>query len=102
LFPFGGAGPMHAAQIAEEIGMHDILVPILPGNLSALGLLASDQRYERVQTFMARLSALDHATLRDMRDEHVRIEGGALSERGFARDAMRFQHALDMRYVRQA
>ncbi len=102
LFPFGGAGPMHAAQIAEEIGIGEILVPILPGNLSALGLLASDQRYERVQTFMTRLSTLDRAMFSAALDEHVRLESEALQQRGFARDAMRFQHALDMRYLRQA
>lgn len=102
LFPFGGAGPMHAAQIAEEIGIGEILVPILPGNLSALGLLASDQRYERVQTFMTRLSALDRATFDAALDEHVRLERQALQERGFAPEAMRFHHALDMRYLRQA
>ena len=102
LLPFGGAGPMHAAQIAEEIGMREILVPILPGNLSALGLLASDQRYERVQTFMTRLSALDRATFGAALDEHVRLERDELQQRGFAVQAMRFQHALDMRYVRQA
>jgi N-methylhydantoinase A len=102
LFPFGGAGPMHAAQIAEEIGMREILVPILPGNLSALGLLASDQRHERVQTFMARLSNLDRALFGAALDDHVRRESDALQQRGFTRDGMRFQHALDMRYVRQA
>jgi N-methylhydantoinase A len=102
LFPFGGAGPMHAAQIAEEIGMTEILVPALPGNLSALGLLASDQRYDRVRTFMARLSRLDPATLRASIDEHEQQEGAELARRGFAGDAMRFRHALDMRYVRQA
>ena len=102
LFPFGGAGPMHAAQVAAEIGVDQILVPMLPGNLSALGLLASDQRYERVRTFMTRLSTLDAQTLRAALDEHVQLESAALEQRGFARDAIRFAHALDMRYVRQA
>ena len=102
LLPFGGAGPMHAAQIADEIGMSEILVPILPGNLSALGLLASDQRYERVQTFMTRLSILDRATFIAALDQHVRLEGRELQQRGFDAGSMRFRHALDMRYVRQA
>jgi len=82
--------------------MTEILVPALPGNLSALGLLASDQRYDRVRTFMARLSRLDPATLRASIDEHEQQEGAELARRGFAGDAMRFRHALDMRYVRQA
>ncbi|HET7097120.1 MAG TPA: hydantoinase/oxoprolinase family protein [Casimicrobiaceae bacterium] len=102
LLPFGGAGPMHAAQIAEEIGVTEILVPILPGNLSALGLLASDQRYERVRTFRARLASLEPARLARALAEHEADEGAALAQRGFAPEAIRFVHALDMRYVRQA
>ena len=40
LVPFGGAGPMHATQIAAELGMRRVLVPLDPGNLSALGTRA--------------------------------------------------------------
>ena len=54
LVPFGGAGPMHATRIAAELGMRRVLVPLDPGNLSALGLLVSDQRREHVRTFLAR------------------------------------------------
>ena len=53
LVPFGGAGPMHATRIAAELGMRRVLVPLDPGNLSALGLLVSDQRREHVRTFLA-------------------------------------------------
>ena len=102
LMPFGGAGPMHAAQIAEEIGIGEILVPILPGNLSALGLLASDQRYERVETFRTRLSTLDRDAFAAALARHVRVESAELERRGFNVASMRFQHALDMRYIRQA
>ena len=102
LLAFGGAGPMHATQIADEIGMREILVPVLPGNLSALGLLASDQSYERVRTFLARLSMLDEAALAAALDQHERRGREALRQRGFADGAMRFRHALDMRYARQA
>ncbi len=102
LLAFGGAGPMHATQIADEIGMREILIPILPGNLSALGLLASDQSYERVRTFLAPLSTLDPSALGSALDEHVRRGREELRQRGFEDEAMRFQHALDMRYARQA
>jgi len=102
LLPFGGAGPMHAAEIADEIGVRDILVPILPGNLSALGLLASNERHERVQTFRIRLAEFDARGFAAILDEHVRAEAAVLARRGFTPDAMRFAHALDMRYVRQA
>ncbi len=60
LLPFGGAGPMHAAAIAAELGIESILCPRAGGVLSALGLCASDQRRDTARTVMlsgAELSA---------------------------------------------
>ena len=102
LLAFGGAGPMHATEVADELGIREVLIPLFPGNLSALGLLASDQRYERVQTWLARLATLDAAALQAVLDAHVQQGRGELRGRGFAADAMRFVHAFDMRYARQA
>ena len=50
LFPFGGAGPLHAAEVATELGMQTVVVPPLPGNFSALGLLIADVRRDFVRT----------------------------------------------------
>jgi N-methylhydantoinase A len=50
LMPFGGAGPMHAAAIAEQLGMTTILCPRASGVLSALGLCASDRRRDTART----------------------------------------------------
>lgn len=52
LLPFGGAGPMHAAEIARELGIRRILCPRAGGVLSALGLCASDRRRDTVRTVM--------------------------------------------------
>jgi N-methylhydantoinase A len=52
LLPFGGAGPMHAAAIAEELGIPRILCPRAGGVLSALGLCASDRRRDTARTVM--------------------------------------------------
>jgi N-methylhydantoinase A len=52
LMPFGGAGPMHAAAIAEQLGMSTILCPRASGVLSALGLTASDRRRDSARTVM--------------------------------------------------
>jgi len=52
LLPFGGAGPMHAAAIAEEMGIRTILCPRAGGVLSALGLCASQRRRDTVRTVM--------------------------------------------------
>jgi N-methylhydantoinase A len=57
LLPFGGAGPMHAAVVAEELGVERILCPRAGGVLSALGLCASDRRRDSTRTVM--LKGLD-------------------------------------------
>ncbi len=54
LMPFGGAGPMHAAAIAAELGIERILCPRASGVLSALGLLASERRRDSARTVMLR------------------------------------------------
>src|SRR4029077_16306493 len=50
LMPFGGAGPMHAAAIAAELGIERIICPRAGGVLSALGLLASERRRDTART----------------------------------------------------
>ena len=52
LLPFGGAGPMHAAAIAAELGIGRIVCPRAGGVLSALGLCASDRRRDTARTVM--------------------------------------------------
>ncbi len=59
LMPFGGAGPMHAAEIAEQLGISRILCPRAGGVLSALGLLASSRRRDTARTVMVNLDELD-------------------------------------------
>jgi N-methylhydantoinase A len=52
LMPFGGAGPMHAAAVAEELGVKRLLCPRASGVLSALGLIASERRRDTARTVM--------------------------------------------------
>jgi N-methylhydantoinase A/oxoprolinase/acetone carboxylase beta subunit len=52
LLAFGGAGPLHAAAIADELGMSKILVPRASGVLSALGLAAADRRADAQRTVL--------------------------------------------------
>src|SRR5690349_12371628 len=52
LLPFGGAGPMHAAAIAAELGIETLLCPRAGGVLSALGLCASERRRDTARTVM--------------------------------------------------
>jgi N-methylhydantoinase A len=55
LVAFGGAGPLHACELADELEMRTVLVPDAAGVLSALGLVASDERRDHVRTYLVPL-----------------------------------------------
>jgi N-methylhydantoinase A len=55
LVAFGGAGPLHACALAEELGMETVLVPAEAGVLSALGLAVADERHDAVRSYLCAL-----------------------------------------------
>jgi N-methylhydantoinase A len=52
LVAFGGAGPLHSCELADELGIRTVLVPEVAGVLSALGLVASDERRDAVRSYL--------------------------------------------------
>jgi N-methylhydantoinase A len=56
LVAFGGAGPLHACELADELGMRMVLVPEVAGVLSALGLVAADERRDAVRSYLVPLA----------------------------------------------
>ena len=56
LVAFGGAGPLHACEIAREVGIPKVLIPIYPGLFSAMGTLMGERRHDLVQTFLRRIT----------------------------------------------
>jgi N-methylhydantoinase A len=102
LFAYGGAGPLHAAAIAEELGITEIVIPPMPGAFSAYGLLTADTRYDVTRT---RLTRLGNTTLKDLQAllEPLREEARERLRRdGFADDDIHLQVFLDIRFVGQA
>jgi N-methylhydantoinase A len=89
LLAFGGAGPLHAAEMADELGIARILIPPASGVLSALGLAAADRRTQVQRTLMLRGAELTDAALDDA-IEQLRPGGE------------RLEVACDMRYRGQA
>jgi N-methylhydantoinase A len=70
LVAYGGAGPLHACELADELGMTTVLVPEVAGVLSALGLVASEERRDTVRSYVLPLSEageLPHAGEADLR-----------------------------------
>ncbi|MDP6707114.1 MAG: hydantoinase/oxoprolinase family protein, partial [Alphaproteobacteria bacterium] len=102
LFAYGGAGPMHAAAVAAELAIARMVIPPLPGNFSALGLLAADVRYDHVSSRLAPLAELSLAALQAAFDEMRDRGREALTAEGVPAAAMRFLAALDLRYRGQA
>ncbi len=102
LFAYGGAGPLHAAFIAAELGMGLVIVPPMPGNFSAFGLLVADVRHDEVRTRVVKTTDLGFTELERLFGELTTKARGRLAEDGFAPAAMRFEASLDMRYVGQA
>ena len=74
---FGGAGPMHAAALADRLGVSTVVVPRASGVLSALGLLAADERHDAVRTYRTQLGEADPAAIRDVLSD---LEAAVLAE----------------------
>ena len=102
LLGFGGAGPMHAMPVAEELGISRVLVPRFPGHLSALGQMLADLRHDTVAAWGGRVSELPLDTLR-ARAGAMRDDGAAkLEADGMPCHRHRHEFTLDVRYVGQS
>jgi N-methylhydantoinase A len=102
LLPYGGAGPLHAAAIADELGMKRIIVPPLPGNFSALGLLLADVRRDYVLTRISAAATTSRSEIKAVLDELAEKGRQELAQSGFEGDRCSFSASLDMRYAGQS
>ncbi len=102
LVPFGGAGPLHACELAESMGIPRVLIPPTPGVLSALGMLVAAPTRAYAQTALRKITA--DVPL----GEWLASQFAPLAERARAEmaaeghTAVTLRHSLDMRYVGQS
>jgi N-methylhydantoinase A len=101
LLPFGGAGAVHAAAVADELGMRRIVVPLRPGAFSALGLLCTDVVHDYIRSELKPLADIgaDHAE-----SIYGQLEGNAreeLKSEGLGESGARYSRELDLRYAGQ-
>ncbi len=102
LVPFGGAGPMHSCELAQELGIPRVLIPTHPGILSALGVAIADIVKDYSRTVMLRGEDINQARLEE---EFHGMEGqarGELRQEGLPADEMDSRRYLDARYVGQS
>ncbi len=102
LIPLGGAGPLHAAELADELGVSRVAVPQHPGNLSAVGLISSDIRHDFARTVLMDAQSGDIERRDSILTEMEEQAKDALLKDGFPVSAMRFDRLADMRYRGQA
>lgn len=101
LVAYGGAGPVHAGSIVQNLGLPRLLVPPAPGAASALGLLMSDVKHDYVRS---RLADIEQVTAEEATSlfSELRSTGAAqLAHEGFRPDEISFRYFLDMRYAGQ-
>jgi N-methylhydantoinase A len=101
LVAFGGAGPLHAAALARDLGIRRVLVPPAPGILCALGLLVAPLRLDLVRTRVALLDASAADELARGFDELEQQASAWLDHEGVPPSRRRLVRAFDMRYVGQ-
>jgi N-methylhydantoinase A len=101
LVAFGGAGPVHACQLALDLGLPRLLIPPAPGANSALGLLMSDVKHDFLRSRLSDIEDVSAEEVTDLLDElHTDAETQLRGE-GFGSDRVRFRYFLDMRYAGQ-
>lgn len=102
LFAFGGAGPLHAAQLAMELGIPQVLIPARPGITNALGCLVADLRHDFVNTVNQPLGALDMAQVHGLLAEQT-AQGRALIQREqVAVEGIEARYSADMQFQGQS
>ena len=101
LVAFGGAGPMHAAFLAQELDIGEVLVPRFPGAFSAWGMLETEIRKDSAHAYYSPLSDLNHDDLAGVLAKQEQKAFDALAEEGIRRETGRVEHSLDIRYVGQ-
>ena len=101
LVAFGGAGPVHAARLAADLGMEKVVVPPMPGVSSALGLVMADPRRDFVRSRLRPLGELSPgdlgAVFQDLHDQAMR----EFESDGFDRNDITTAFSVDLRYQGQ-
>lgn len=103
LVAFGGAGPVHAGRIGEELGIKKVIIPPNPGVFSAMGLVCTDLKRDYVRSLYT-LMAEDGVDeqMRQVRDEISAEARDMLARSGITEENWEFRYSLDMRYGHQA
>jgi len=102
LIAFGGAGPVHAVALAEELAIPEVIIPPAPGAFSALGLVATDLKRDYARTLYADLSTVDPARVGEAFAQMEAAGAAMLDAARVAPERRALPRSADVRYRRQA
>jgi N-methylhydantoinase A len=97
----GGAGPVHAAFVAQELGIRKVLAPQAPGAFSAMGLLSVDVAHDYLRSDLALLHEISVAQFNEIFGEMESSAASDISAEGLPTDGIRFIRRIDIRYAGQ-
>ncbi len=101
LVAFGGAGPMHACSLAEELNMKEILIPRSPGLFSAIGLLSVDFKHTLIKSIRKTIDSLSFDELENIFRRLEETGKKILLSEGISKENMIFNRFIDARYLGQ-
>lgn len=101
LIAFGGAGPLHALRLAEELEIPVVIVPRYPGNTSALGLVLADVRHDFVTTSIQRLEEAEPDRIEQIFQELEKQASAQLEEDQIPSEQRLLNRYCDLRYFGQ-
>jgi N-methylhydantoinase A len=105
LVAFGGAGPLHACELAEQLQIPRVLVPAVPGVLSAMGMLVAAPAKDYSRTVMISIEGDAQSASSWLNEQFAELKALAstdMVDEGYTADDLAFEPALDMRYAGQA
>ena len=102
LFAFGGAGPLHAAALARELGIPRLLIPMRPGLTNALGCVVADLRHDYVRTVNRPVAQLPEGLVREVLSAQIAEGERTLARERAEVEEIRLLHRADMQFQGQS
>ncbi|MEM8973137.1 MAG: hydantoinase/oxoprolinase family protein [Pseudomonadota bacterium] len=102
LAAFGGAGPLHAAALATELSVKEVICPPIPGAFSALGLVGTDLKRDYAKTFYKITNRVSATELQSAFEELAKNGEDMLERAGVQNDKRKYVRSVDARYERQS
>ena len=101
LFAFGGAGPLHAVALAQELSIPQVLIPARPGLTNALGCVVADLRHDFVRTLNKPLDSVDLADVHQIIAAQEASGRRVIAAEKIALDGVEAEYSADMQFIGQ-